>query len=204
MSTTTTRRQNKVWFRQIMLFTFGVLFRVKKTEDKKLFESIWHKIWIEEGYQETLEEMARYAPYSTDFVLLFGFKPCGTLRIVHNSTIGLPIFDDFSIDNKLWQTENIKEITLLTVEEKFRGAHLLHLPLLVLIRHLARLGKKNSVEGWVMMADRRLFFLLRRKKVPIYQIGQERFYKGSMTYPAYIPTQEFLIKMRKINPFLVL
>jgi len=193
-----------MWFRQIMFFTFGMLFRVKKTKNKKLFESIWHEVWADEGYQETPEEMAKYDPYSTDFILFFWFKPCGTLRIVHDSATGLPIFNDFPVVHRLWQTNNIKEITLLTVKKAFRKTHLSHLPLFILIRHLARLSRKNSIEGWVMMADRRLFFLLRRKKVPIYQIGQERFYKGSITYPAYIPTQEFLTKMEKINPFLTL
>jgi len=199
------RRFTKKWKNQIVLFAFSTLFLVKKSQDKKVFESIWSEIWHEQGYEESIEEFTQYDSVSTDFLLYFLFWPCGTLRIVHNNPKKeLPVFHDFSIEKKLWKTENIKEITLFTVKKEFRGVKLFYLPLLMLIRHLARLGKRKNVEGWVMMVDKRLFRFLRQIKIPIYQIGKEKFYKGSVTYPAYINNLEFLKMMRKINPFLAL
>ena len=195
---------------QIMFFTIGNLFVVKKALNRERFQKIWYSIWLEQGYyeddpKEPLNDFAQYNPYATDFILFYRSKACGTLRIIHNNKQeGLPTLKEFCITTQLWHTENIKEITLFTVDKRFRGSNLFYLPLFVLIKHIARWGKRRGIEGWVMMADERLFYLLRRKKIPIHQIGPQRFYKGSTTYPAYISTQEFLYIMRKHNPFLAL
>jgi len=190
-----------------LLAKFFPVRKVETQKDKEIFTKMWSTIWIEEGYydylgQPIIEEFSKYDRFSIDLIVKFlGIFPAGTFRFIRNNDeVGLPVLNDFEV-KRIWSGDNIVEATLLTVPKKFRR---LRLPFLILMRELARYGRNNNLEGAVMMVDRRLFFLMRRKfKFPIHQIGSEKFYQGSITFPAYINNGEFHRVMRKFNPFFV-
>lgn len=180
-----------------VLFVFSRFFRIKIITNKKErahFTRIWRKIWLEEGYakpgEPIVEKYAKYDKFSRDLLLkFFGIIPVGTLRIIRsNNDVGLPIVNDFEIE-KPWGEKEVIEATLLTVVPQFRG--FFHLASLTLMKAIYQYGKREKIEGVVIAADVRLFSLLtRRLGLPFYQIGQEKMYEGSITYPAYLSLEE--------------
>jgi hypothetical protein len=199
------KRYIQLWLLRLSARLFPV--KVVRTEkEKKIFTKLWHSIWLEEGYAQPnepiIEKYEKYDKFSTDFLVKFlGVFPVGTLRIIHNNNeVGLPVLNDFET-KRCWQSDNIVEATLLTVSKKFRS-RVKHIPSLVLMRELVRYGKNHNLEGAVMAVDQRLFFAMKRKLCfPLYQIGPEKFYEGSITYPAFIRTEEFYRVMGEVNPF---
>ncbi len=197
----------------MLLRLLALLFPVRKIRsqrDKKAFAKIWSKIWLEEGYydhpDQVIDEFSKYDHLSVDFLVKFlGIFPVGTLRLIHyDELMGLPVLNEFEIVEKKWVNDHrIMEVTLLTVKESFRK-RFFHVSSLVLMRNIIRYGMKERLEGIVMMADKRLFFLMKRKlSFPIWQIGPEKFYQGSICYPAFIGREEFYETMKKVNPFFI-
>lgn len=193
-----------------LLFFLSFFFPVKKVRSKKdreTFTQMWYAVWLKQNYAQReepiVEKYSKYNEFSLDLLLKFlGILPIGTFRFIHNNKdVGLPTLNDFEV-KKCWLDDTkIIETTLLTVKKRYRSSPF-HLPSLVLMRELARYCKKKRLEGSIMACDKRLFFLMRRKLgFPIHQIGKERFYEGSITYPAYINTAEFHRIMRIKNPF---
>lgn len=185
------------------LFPIGV---VSSEKDRHAFTQIWHEIWLEEKYAEPgeaiIEEYAKYDALSVDVLVRFLVVPVGTVRFIHNdSEVGLPTLIDFAVEECWSSDDKIIEATLMAVKRGFRR-RALHIPALVLMRELARYCRRNGLEGGIMACDERLFYLMRRRLgFPIHQIGQEKFYQGSTTYPAFINTEEFYRVMAEVNPF---
>lgn len=176
-----------------IVFHFAQFFfkvkEVKSKKDKILFRNIWTNIWIEEEYSTSVDILKkieihynRFIPYSTDYLLKFlRVLPIGTMRLIwQNNEIKLPVLSDFKTE-KIWKG-SVVEITLLTILKKWRG--LAHIPSLFLFRKGYRHAKRKKAEI-VMAADWRLWKLL-SKLFPFEQIGEERFYEGSITVPAYL------------------
>jgi len=173
-----------------MFFIARLLFRVRevKTEKEiKDFRKIWRKVWLKEGYADNLERIekhySRFTPYSTDLLLKFlGILPIGTLRLIwENKEVQLPMIQGFETQT-VWKG-TVVEFTLMTLKKRWRG--LFHLPSIMLWRKGYRLARKEKREGILMAADRRIFKLL-SKIFPFQQIGKEKFYEGSFTYPAFL------------------
>lgn len=184
------------------------LIQVKKIEtqsEKELFTKIWYRIWLEEKYAEAndksiLIKYARYDPFSIDLLIKFlAIFPIGTVRIIKdNKEVGLPVLNDFEIE-KIWKTKKIAEITLFTIIKQFRKFR--HLVSLTVIKKIYDYVKKEKIEGIVIAGDRRLFFLLTTFfGFPFHQIGQEKLYEGSLTYPAYLDFEEAKSVLRIKNP----
>ena len=109
------------------------------------------------------------------------------------------MLNDFDTDEH-WNNNEIAEITLLTVKEKFRGYS--RIAFLLILRRLYRFLKREGINEIVMAADKRLFFLLRRIHFPIRQIGKEKMYEGSITYPAYLDFRNAEEVMKRDNPLI--
>jgi len=191
-----------------ILANFFPIKVVSNQKDRQAFTKIWHEIWLEEEYaqpgESIIEEYSRYDAFSVDLLIKFLIFPVGTFRFIHNNDeVGLPTLNDFAV-KKCWSGDDkIVEATLLTVKKKFRR-RFSHILALVLMRELARYCKRNGLKGPIMACDKRLFFLMRQRLCfPIHQIGQEKFYQGSITYPVFINTEEFYMVMAKVNPFFV-
>jgi len=190
----------------IVLSWFFPVFKVSSQKDRKVFSRIWLKIWKEEGYyrdpnQDLIGEFSKYDRYSVDFLVKFlGLFPCGTARMIfYAKEIQLPVIKDFTV-RRVWNSNQVAEITLLAVPRNYR--RFLHLPMLVMLREMTRHSRKVGLEGVLMMVDKRFFFAMKDTLgFPIQQIGEERFYEGSITYPAYIEIEEFCVKMAKVNRF---
>jgi len=182
--------------------------QVTSAKDRRAFTRLWHQVWMEEGNyshpdEPVIEEFAAYDPYAVDVLVKFlGLIPAGTFRFIHYSPgLRLPALKDFEVQ-RVWESDRIVEATLFTVPKSFR--RFLHLPALVLMRELCRYCRRNGSEGAIMMVDQRMFFALRDRLLsPIRQIGPERFYKGSITYPAYLNIEEVFRVMPSRNPFFV-
>lgn len=196
---------------RLLLLRLGSLcFPIRKVitpREKKIFQSIWHQIWIEEGYaqpeEKIVEKYARYDSYSVDFLItLFYFFPIGTIRIIHyNSSVGLPVLNDFEV-TPIWKSEKLIEATLLTVKRGYRK-RCFHLPSLLLMRQMYRYALEKGVEGVLIAADKRLFRILTKKLLfPFIQIGPEKFYEGSVTIPAYLDFSLAAEVVKNKNPLL--
>ena len=173
---------------------------VKNNKDRNTFNFLWQKTWLNQGYatQETLPELVKhyqkYDSISKDFILYFLNKPIGTIRLVVGNT--LPVLEDFEI-----QSEHIEiakmEVTLMTLEHKFQRQD--HLASLLMMRQFYRFARQNEYDGAVMATDSRLFKLLNVIGFHMIKIGQEKFYEGSITIPAYIDLVETAKKLPKRN-----
>lgn len=175
------------------LFHFGYLFRVAEVKtpgQRTTFRSLWTSVWVHEGYAHDKEPLhkveehyATFDPWATDLILYFCFTPIGTIRLIwYNETVGLPVLNDFETE-RVWKGE-VVEATLLTLRKDWRG-RLHHLPSLILWRELYCRAKRRKMEGILMAADVRAFHLLQRF-FPFQQVGEEKFYEGSLTIPAYL------------------
>lgn len=191
----------------LLLRLVGLFFPVKivKTpRGRNSFTRLWHRIWVEEHYasrdEPIVEKYAKYEEFSIDFLVAFlGVFPVATMRLIwDNQRIGLPTINDFSV-KKCWNNDRIMEVTLLTVKRRFRGSF--NIPFVVLMRALYRYHLENKVDGIVIAADKRLFFLLSRMiKLPFIQIGEGKFYEGSVTIPAFMNHDDFVGIFSRNNP----
>ena len=192
-----------LWKAKILLALF-IAIPVKGKLLRGIFERLWQKIWLDEGYatEENIAEIAHhyelYQPYSKDFVLTFLFVfPIGTFRLIlKNPNILLPVEKDFEI-TKLWQEEDlIVEATLLTILPRFRkkfGG----ISFLAATRFIYRKACNLGAKAIVIAADRRLYYLLTKfLKLPFQQIGEPKFYEGSITIPGVL----FIKKAEEIVP----
>lgn len=199
----------EIFWNPFLLCLTTKLFRIRiasSKKDKKAFTNLWHKIWLEEHYAEHAEPItqkyAKYDKFSVDLLVkFFALYPVGTMRLIWNNfDIRVPTMNDFEI-KRIWRSDRIIEVTLLTVDRRFR--RLCNFPFLVLIKALYWYSKRAKAEGLVIAADRRLFRLLTRViKLPFVQIGQEKFYEGSITVPAYMPFDNFEEIFESNNPWL--
>jgi len=182
----------------VFLFQVG---EAKTRREKRTFHKIWTSVWVEEGYAHKDEPLpqieAHYAlfdEFSTDFLLKFlGVFPIGTLRLIWESEMGLPVLNDFKV-TRTWE-DSVVEFTLLTLKRKWRG---LGIPPLLLWREGYRRARQEGV-GIVMAADERLWRALIRL-FPFRQIGPSKFYEGSITYPAFLDFKEAERVLREENP----
>ena len=174
------------------MFPYSVI-PVNSLQYKNHFRETWLQTWLEEGYAQTdsiVEKYAKYDSFSDDFLLTKQEQPIGTLRIVkQNDVVGLPVLDDFSIDNSFNITEELCEATLLTVKKSERQSD--YVPSLLLLIQLWQYVRQKNIPGIVIAADVRLWFLLRRKlELSFHKIGQEKIYEGSITVPGYLNVRE--------------
>jgi len=194
--------------RQWLLFLAGLLFRVKEVKsqkDRRIFHRLWTTVWVEVGYAHKGEPLpgveayySQFNSFSTDLLLCFLWLPIGTMRLIwENKEVGLPVFRDFEV-TRSWDGL-VVEFELLTLRPEWRG--LAHLPSFVLWRAGYRRAKKEGC-NIVAALDWRFFHLLRRL-FPVRQIGQEKFFQGSMTYPVFLDVEETLKTLAKKNPLLL-
>lgn len=174
---------------------------VKNSRQRKTFTNIWYKIWLEEKYaaatDSIIEKYSVYNPFSIDLLVKFmGIFSVGTVRIIKsNNEVSLPVLNDFEV-KQVWNGKELIEITLFTIKRRFRGSG--SLPALMLMRAVYRYARKERLEGMVIAADERLFYLLKRSfGLPFRQIGKEKFYEGSLTYPAYLDIKEAEVLVKK-------
>jgi len=189
------------------LFFYSKLFRVRHAGGKigkEIFTRIWYSNWLKEGYatpeDRIIEKYQKLDPWSVDNILFFlGVLPIGTIRFIITPNEGdLPVIRDFEV-RRIWEDKKIMEITLLTLTERFRGFH--HIPSMVLMKKAYQYAKAKEIEGIVIAADERTFHLLIKTLMfPFHQIGKEKMYEGSLTYPAYLDFAEAEDLVRKINP----
>jgi len=192
---------------KIVLWASTILFKVRLVgeDQKKVFRSLWTAVWEDEGYAhegEPLEEIeGHYAVFdsvSLDLLLYFLWIPIGTMRLVwETERKGLPVLNDFNIVEQ--HKGPLVEFTLLTLRREWRGIK--HLPTLVLWREGYRLAKSRECDI-AMAADKRLWHLMTRL-FPFRQVGEEKFYEGSLTFPAVLSLREAQEALAEKNPELL-
>lgn len=183
--------------------------RVRSDEERRIFHKLWTEVWVQEEYAHEDEPLhkiefhyALFESHSIDLLLWFlGVIPIGTLRIIKQSSFGLPTTNDLEVEEH-WQKDieerqGVVEFTLLTLKERWRG--LKHAPSFILMLYAYRLVREQ-VGGVVIAADERLFRLFQKIKMPFVQIGPTQFYEGSPTVPAFLPVPEAEDDFRKANP----
>jgi len=149
-----------------------------------------------------VKKYSKYDACSIDFLAtLFWIIPVGTGRIIRNSSgASLPVLNDFET-SRCWENEDkLAELTLLTVRRRFRRYS--RIAFLLILRRLYRFLKQKGSDEILMAADKRLFFLLRRIHFPIRQIGKEKMYEGSITYPAYLDFRKAEEIMKRESPWI--
>lgn len=146
---------------------------VKSKRDKRAFDNIWRQSWKERGYE--IEDFSIYDQSSLDLLAKFlGVFPVGTLRLIKSSS--LPILNDFQIN---WNGDKV-EATLLAT----RRFGLV--TMLLLMRKAYQILKKEGYNGVLMIADKRVFRLLKIIGFPAQPIFAEVWYKGSVVVPSYL------------------
>ncbi|MDP2735345.1 MAG: hypothetical protein Q8P12_04000 [bacterium] len=176
----------------LLSFAFHIK-RVESTRDRLVFEHLWSRMWLLEGYgtKETLpairEHYASYDAVSFDLLCTFlWIVPVGTMRVI-TGTAKLPALTDFQSESR--PPGKVAEVTLLTIHRQFQGFQ--HRVALLLFREMYRRARDQGVRGIVVAADRRLWILLRRfLALSFRQIGREQEYEGSMTIPGYLDFEE--------------
>jgi len=203
------RQLEPVWLTQLILCCFVPIRVGDRGIRRQVFERIWKRVWIEQGYatQDNLSEIETHyrslRRWSIDVVMTFCLIPIGTMRLIRrNSVVPLPIEADFAVTVPWAEKDLVVEITLLTVLSRFRNL-CKGLPFLALTRYSYRKSKKMGVRFMAMAADARLFRILQRTlKLPFRQIGDARFYEGSNTVPAAMNVYEAEEVVPKDNPTL--
>lgn len=188
-------------FGKIAVYVFPV--REAKTEkQKRVFQDLWHGIWLEEEFttpeEQITKKYAKYDNHSTDLICYFlGLWPIGTMRVIWGNKGPLPMVSDYEYE-KLWESENIVEFTLLTLRKSWRD---LGLPSLMLMRAAFQLSREQ--EGIVIITERSLFYLLcRAVKLPFKKIGEQKWYEGGWCFPAYMDMQAGPEALRQKDPVL--
>lgn len=188
----------KINLQTISLFSFSLKFakflykwttlkKVTTEKERKIFEKLWYKVWIEEGYAQPnepiIEKKRKYEKFSKDFLIKFLNIPIGTIRIIYqNDEMKFPILDVFEVSKKL-DDEKIVELSLYSILRKYRFFHSTNL---IAMKRIYQLLKKEKIIGFLAALDHRLFFFLKEKlKFPLIQIGKEKIYEGSLTFPVY-------------------
>jgi len=202
------------WLNKIMSFLVELPFlwikEVKNIRQKRSFDKIWQKAWLEENYadaeniQIVAEHYREFDNNSVDFLLYFFFLPIGTVRLILNDPVtSIPVIRDFKIKGD-WQDKKVLEITLLTVNQSFRKHS--RIASLLLMRQFYRYAKQNNYSSALIAADKRLFVLLKRICV-VEQIGEGKIYEGSLTIPALIDVnaqeEAWRTKNKKLYQFFI-
>lgn len=202
-------KRKPVWPAKILVRLF-VPVRVREPLTRFIFERIWRRVWIEEGYadknniDETAKHYASFRADSRDVVMtIAGFIPIGTIRlIIKRPGLQLPVEQDFVI-TKCWnENDRLVEVTLLTIRRCFRriwGGFLA----VVMMRYSYRQSRRIGAKAMVVAADKRLYILLVRIiRLPFHKIGEPKLYEGSTTVPAVMFLQEAEETMPGRNPFI--
>jgi N-acyl-L-homoserine lactone synthetase len=134
-----------------------------------------------------------YDPYSVHFVIKDTSnshdKVIGTVRIIRNSEIGLPIEKHFKLDidkNRI-PRENLVEVSRFIVEKKYRIDNFM----LDLVRELYHYARRFNVEYVYSVMDERLYLPLIKMGYPFVKIGDTKEYQGTTT--------PFLLKISKMG-----
>lgn len=184
------------------------LTQVTDKETRLDFDHLWQKTWLDQGYAkpENIREIAQhyteYNQYSVDYILKSDNQPAGTIRLILDSELGLPVLNDFELNEAgkkiVAGSQQKMESTLLTLSREFQDNG--HNAALHLMRAFYQYCAKNNLPGAFMAADRRLKLLLQRLGFVLEQIGPEKMYEGSLTFPLYIDlekSKELLPKKNK-------
>lgn len=178
---------------------------VVNQKDKVRFTETWHSIWLEEEYatasENIVEKYKKYESNSIDHLLVDQFNNAlGTMRIVYgDSKVGLPVLNDFSIQHPLSNKSNLCEATLLTIKSNARAKD--HYCTFLLLIELWRYARTNNIDGILIAADIRLWYLLTRKlNLCFTEIGERQLYEGSVTVPGYLSVKEQKEKSLSIIP----
>ncbi|MEM5810076.1 MAG: hypothetical protein QW156_04280 [Candidatus Aenigmatarchaeota archaeon] len=174
-----------------IFYNFFNLERVESKEERQTFTNIWYNIWLKEGYatheESILEKKKVYEKVSKDFLIKFLFLPIGTIRIIFNEDVEFPIINNFEIQRD-FDNEKVVELSLFSIRKFFRFSHVSSL---IAIKKIYKLLKKERITGFLAALDRRLYiFLKERLQIPLYKIGKEKIYEGSLTYPVYLNLRE--------------
>lgn len=181
------------------------LFPVKEVEngrEKEIFQEVWHRVWVEEGYalpnEPIVQKYAKYDNSATDLLCRFlGIWPVGTMRLIWEGPPGLPALNDFEVQG-CWDSQ-VVEVTLLTLKREWRGLGLV--PSLALMREGYRRAKKAGAEGIVMITEKSLFYLLTRwLGLPFQSIGATKLYEGGLCFPAYMSIKKAETTLPKTHP----
>jgi len=171
---------------------FISLQEVRTKKEKRVFTKIWYNIWLQEGYatskESIIEKKRRYENFSRDFLIKFLNFSIGTIRIIHNNNeIGLPITNNFKLQ-KNFKNEKIIELSLFSIIRFFRFFHIISL---ITMKKIYQLLKKENIPDFLAAIDQKLLLFLKEKVgIPLHQVGQEKIYEGSLTYPIYLNLKE--------------
>lgn len=162
---------------------------VKGKRDKRAFDKIWRQSWKERGYE--IEDFSVYDQNSIDLLAKFlGVFSVGTLRLIKSSS--LPILNDFQIN---WNGDKVEATLLATKRFGF-------VTMLLLMRKAYQILKKEGYSGVLMIADKRVFRLLKIIGFPAQSLLPEVWYKGSVVVPSYLDFDRAAETLRKRDFFL--
>lgn len=184
-----------------------IVFKLVKTEgERKKFQDLWGKIWLEEKYavsQDALLQLFKkydkFNKISSDFLIKIRCVGIflGTFRIIWPVVeMPSPLYCDFDLEPSC--VSRLPEVTLLTILPRYRKLRIN----LFVFREIYRQVAKKGYQGIVMAADIRLFRLL-KTVFPIKKIGDSKFYEGSETVPSLIDFEETRKFFEKKNPALL-
>ena len=168
-----------------------------------------YNIFLKEEYIEpnNLKRVIEYDKYP-DFKFLVAQiddEYAGITRIIRDKNItanqiNLPSINDFEIWHDFYtffkkiDVNGIVEVGTLAIQEKYRGGRLS----LIMIGEIIRSSWKQGIFYSLNSLDERFYKMLIRFNLPFTQIGKEKFYMGSVTYPTLFDSKKLTAKQMKI------
>lgn len=171
---------------------------------KKLeYEVFYECKYIEENELKRVFQYDRYPDYKF-LGAYFEEELIGVVRIISDKElidkkIKLPSICDFEIaeffNNYIMNLnkEEIIEIGVFAIREDFRGGNLSLKIMGEIVKNCWSNGERYSLNA----LDERFLKVLLRLKLPIIQIGEEKIYMGSKTYPTILNSNKLTKKHKE-------
>lgn len=183
------------WAKILISLFFPV--RVKGKITRYIFERLWQKVWLQEGYA-TRENIAQISARhekkrkeAIDLIITFLGIPVGTVRLIpHFPPLQTIVLEEFFTIERSWQEdERVVEVTLLTSNKKFRKLFR-GLVFVAILRAIYRYSKKIGATIIVGAIDSRVYRLLKMLGLPIKKVGEMKFFEGSHVLPILLSIPE--------------
>ena len=188
------KKQYGKWAKILVSLFFPI--RVKGRIGRWLFERMWKKVWLDEGYatKENVSQISarheKKRKEAIDLIITFLGIPVGTVRLIpHHQSEKIVLEEFFSIE-KCWQeNDKVVEVTLLTSNKRFRKM-IGGLVFIAILRAIYRYSKKIGATIIVGAVDSRVYRLLKIMGLPFRMAGKQVEFEGSQVVPTLMSIPE--------------
>ncbi len=183
------------WAKFLIRLFFAV--RVGRTGVRRwLFERMWKKVWLEEGYatpeniSQILARHEKKRKEAIDLIITFLALPVGTVRLIPHYQSEKIVLEEFFTIEKCWQeNDKVVEVTLLTSNKKFRKM-IGGLVFIAILRIIYQYTKKLGGTIIIGAIDSRVYRLLRIMGLPFKMLGKPVEFEGSKVVPSLMSIPE--------------